>query len=233
MVCTWGRIRRPFGAALSMGITSTTVSPGSIKSPIIVGAVHSFGAERTISFFKSSMPARVAALTGTSLTPSIFSNSGWSASGFKSILFSTPIRGTPCSSAFLIRFNSYSPASCVGSITKIIRSDLFNTPIVFLILISPSSPASSIPAVSIITTGPTGRISIDLYTGSVVVPGTFETIAISWLVRALTRLDLPAFRLPKTAMCSLLPRGVSFKLPVLNQSPPSLCHHGPFLPAQG
>ena len=34
---------------------------------------------------------------------------------------------------------------------------------------------SSIPAVSVITTGPSGKISIDLLTGSVVVPATSDT----------------------------------------------------------
>lgn len=77
-----------------------------------------------------------------------------------------------------------------------IRSALLSTLTVFLILSAPSSPTSSIPAVSMITTGPTGRISMDLKTGSVVVPGTLETMATSWLVRALMRLDFPVLRLP-------------------------------------
>jgi len=73
---------------------------------------------------------------------------------------------------------------------------------------SPSSPTSSIPAVSMMTTGPMGRISMDFFTGSVVVPGTAETIAASWRVSALIRLDFPAFLRPKMAMCNRSPRGV-------------------------
>jgi len=41
---------------------------------------------------------------------------------------------------------------------------------------------------------------MDLYTGSVVVPGTSETIAIFWFVNTLIILDFPAFLLPKIAI---------------------------------
>ena len=50
------------------------------------------------------------------------------------------------------------------------------------------------------TTGPMGRNSQAFSTGSVVVPGTFETIEIVWFVRALMRELFPAFRLPKSPM---------------------------------
>ena len=40
---------------------------------------------------------------------------------------------------------------------------------------APSSVVSSIPAVSVINTGPRGKISMDLLTGSVVVPATSDT----------------------------------------------------------
>jgi hypothetical protein len=33
IVCTWGRISLPLGAALSMGTTSSMTSPGLIRSP--------------------------------------------------------------------------------------------------------------------------------------------------------------------------------------------------------
>ena len=41
-----------------------------------------------------------------------------------------------------------------------------------------------------------------------VVSFTSETIAISWPVKALTRLDLPALRRPKKAICTRSPAGV-------------------------
>ena len=44
--------------------------------------------------------------------------------------------------------------------------------------ISPNSPESSIPGVSIKTHAPIPCNSIDLRTGSVVVPGTSDTIAV-------------------------------------------------------
>ena len=34
IVCCWGRIRRPLGAALSTGITRTTKSDGESRSPM-------------------------------------------------------------------------------------------------------------------------------------------------------------------------------------------------------
>ena len=64
----------------------------------------------------------------------------------------------------------------------------------------PSSPSSSIPGVSIISTGPSGSSSIALRTGSVVVPGTSETMLKLWPVTAFTRELFPAFRMPNHAM---------------------------------
>ena len=57
--------------------------------------------------------------------------------------------------------------------------------------------SSSSPGVSIMTTGPSGKSSIAFLTGSVVVPLTSDTKESSCPVIALTRLDLPAFRIPK------------------------------------
>ena len=55
-----------------------------------------------------------------------------------------------------------------------------------------------------------GRSSIAFRTGSVVVPLVSDTTARSCPVTALTRLDLPAFLLPKNPICTLSPDGVSF-----------------------
>ena len=64
------------------------------------------------------------------------------------------------------------------------------------------------------TTGPMGSSSMDFITGSVVVPFTSETTESSWLVKALTTLDLPAFLRPKKPMCTLSAEGVLFRLMV-------------------
>jgi hypothetical protein len=56
-----------------------------------------------------------------------------------------------------------------------------------------------------------GRISIAFATGSVVVPGTDETIAAGWFVNALIKLDFPAFRRPKMPICRREPAGVCCK----------------------
>ena len=58
------------------------------------------------------------------------------------------------------------------------RSVFEMTSLVFSTLMSPRSPSSSKPAVSMSTQGPRGCISIGLYTGSVVVPATSLTSAV-------------------------------------------------------
>ena len=59
-----------------------------------------------------------------------------------------------------------------------------------------------------ITTGPSGSNSMDLRTGSVVVPFMFETMDRLWPVMAFTRLDFPAFLFPKKPIWILSPEGV-------------------------
>ena len=63
-----------------------------------------------------------------------------------------------------------------------------------------------------IWTGPSGKSSMALYTGSVVVPLVSDTMDRSCPVKALTRLDFPTFRRPRKAMRRRSPEGVSFKL---------------------
>ena len=75
------------------------------------------------------------------------------------------------------------------------------------------------PAVSVISTGPSGRISIAFATGSVVVPGTSETMAACWPVNALIKLDFPALRRPKMLICSRDPAGVSFNDVIIDTLP--------------
>ena len=94
-------------------------------------------------------------------------------------------------------------------------SVLRSTCIAFSMRFAPSSPSSSRPGVSIITTGPSGSSSIALLTGSVVVPLMSDTMASFWPVSALMRLDLPAFLRPKMPMCVRLPEGVAFMVILL------------------
>ena len=57
MACTCGRIRRPRGASLSIGTTSTASSPGPTRSPRIVGlSMKSAGAASSSAWRKSSTP---------------------------------------------------------------------------------------------------------------------------------------------------------------------------------
>ena len=127
--------------------------------------------------------------------------------GRTSALFRINMTGMPCS------FNRWSHScSCASPVSQSNRA-MSVFPITFNVRstrISPSSPSSSNPGVSIRRHGPSGWISIAFVTGSVVVPGVGETITVSCPVKALTRLDFPLFRRPKRAMCRRLALGVWF-----------------------
>jgi hypothetical protein len=86
-----------------------------------------------------------------------------------------------------------------------------NTWVVRLARSSPSTPTSSMPAVSMKSTGPSGSSSIGFSTGSVVVPAKSLTMLTSWRVMAFSRLLLPTLRRPKMPMCSRIPRGASIR----------------------
>ena len=109
-------------------------------------------------------------------------------------------------------FKSSSVMPAVLSMTRMAMSVLFNTCKDFCTRSCPSSPLSSMPAVSIINTGPKGNSSMAFNTGSVVVPGTSATTASFCPVRALIRLDLPALRFPNKPIWTRSPAGVAFKL---------------------
>ena len=80
---------------------------------------------------------------------------------------------------------------------------------VFCTRISPKAPASSMPAVSMNSTGPSGSSSIGFSTGSVVVPATSETIETSCRTSAFSSDDLPALRRPNKPMWRRRPLGVA------------------------
>ena len=90
------------------------------------------------------------------------------------------------------------------------RSVRSNTCRVFCTRFSPRAPTSSMPAVSMNSTGPIGSSSIGFSTGSVVVPAISETIETSCRVIAFSSDDLPALRRPNRPMCRRRPLGVLF-----------------------
>ena len=100
-------------------------------------------------------------------------------------------------------FNSSWSACCSplsASTTRMAMSVLSRTCRARFTRISPRVPTSSIPGVSMMTTGPMGRSSMAFCTGSVVVPLVSETRDKLWPVTAFTTLDFPAFRRPKKPM---------------------------------
>ncbi|MNI50687.1 hypothetical protein D3C73_1053680 [compost metagenome] len=222
MACCWGRISLPFGAALSTGTTSTATSPGLSRSPTSRKRCSSWASLSAAALFSAPIPLPLIVLTGNSRMdePASSRKANWlhrsSRDGgsevILSILFSTIITLVPAAASFCSSSRSKSPAPASASTTRIARSVFFRTCRVWRIRCSPSSPVSSRPAVSISTTGPAGSSSMGRYTGSVVVPLTGETIDTSCPQNALIKLDLPALRRPKTAICARSPRGVSFTL---------------------
>ena len=105
---------------------------------------------------------------------------------------------------------SCSDGSLIALMTTTATSVLRRICLVFSTRSCPSSPSSSIPGVSMISTGPIGRSSMDFCTGSVVVPSTSDTTDSACPVTAFTRLDLPLFLLPKKPICTRCALLVSF-----------------------
>ena len=127
-----------------------------------------------------------------------------------SALFSSKMTGMFFSSNCFIHFFSSSWASSSQrSKAMSVRSMAFS---VRMMRISPNSPSSSNPGVSIKRQGPIPWISMALLTVSVVVPGISDTRAVSCPVKALIKEDLPLLRRPKRATCRRLADGVLFKL---------------------
>ena len=212
MDCTWGRIRRPLGASLSMGTTSTASSPGPTRSPRMAGlSMKCSGALSSRAWRKSRMPCPLGADVNTTGSCSSCSRTGVPAWPLVSILFTTTMAGTLCSRSLSTIFSSNSPHS-PGSVTTTPRSVRSNTCLVRSARSSPRAPTSSMPAVSMKSTGPRGSSSMGFSTGSVVVPANSETMDTFCRVMAFSRLDLPTFLRPKRPMCSRMPRGASSRL---------------------
>ena len=193
-----------------MGTQSTTVSPSLTRSRSMGPSSKASGAVLTISERSSSMPFFSSALIGTTFSPKAFSKAAIRSEGFAavSILLTARMYFVPSFLNSEIKERSKSETSLATSITMTATSVLVITSLVLPILSLPKSPISSMPAVSMIITGPRGSISIALNTGSVVVPATSLTSAMFCLVSALITLDLPAFLLPKIPMWTRIPLGV-------------------------
>ena len=198
---------RPLGADASIGVTkSTTSSLSSMpsNSPTLDDAVFARAATASLSLFIFS-PVLALTLTASGSSP---------ASRVRSHLLKTTRNGIFFSRIFSRSSLSPRVKPFVASATSSATSHLSSSTSVLLTLIEPSSPPSSAPAVSTSVTAPTGKSSIALTTGSVVVPGVSLTIDTSCPAKALTRLDLPALRLPKKPMRTLFALGAEFKLPI-------------------
>ena len=225
MTCCCGRMRRPLGAALSMGITSTTISPGASRSAMSCGSGPAAEPTRASVSLSSAMPSPVAELVRT--TAAAPATSGSAASEARSSLASATTHGMPCSEKSASSWASVSVRPRTASTTSTATSQVASTLRVASTRSSPRAPSSSKPGVSTMTTGPSGSSSMALRTGSVVVPATSETTASCWPVTAFTRLDLPALRTPKNAICTRSPLGVS--LSPMAFPPPGTCNWGRFL----
>ncbi len=197
IVWTWGSMSLPFGASASSGITSTTVSPCAKRSPTMGGSSHVPGREASVRIdsISRAIPSPVAALTYTCVAY----RSG-SMLGLMSILLTATMYGIRLASSPARSVPSGSPISQTASTTTRAISALLIALCVRAARASANTLSSSIPGVSMKTTGPSPCISMALYTMSVVVPATGDTTDTSCPHMAFIRLDLPAFILPSTAM---------------------------------
>ena len=206
MASTCGRISRPLGASLSIGTTRTTSWPGPTRSPRMDGlSMKSGGAESSSACRKSSDPR---AAGGRRLDDGEFFARSRSVTSRRPIQSAHQVNfvehhdelgscGRPVRAAFLLQTL---PSCRLRRRARPVPSG--PEPVWFSACVtSPSSPVSSMPAVSMNSTGPSGSSSIGFSTGSVVVPATGETIETCWRVIAFSRLDLPTLRRPKKAMC--------------------------------
>ncbi len=149
---------------------------------------------------RSRMPRPSVATVSTQRIFARLSSSSSAACGLaRSALLKTTMAGIFLSrnSRRMPSSNSPQPPAAAMIRPRSVRSKTWR---VFCIRNSPSAPASSMPAVSMNSTGPMGRISIGFSTGSVVVPAIAETIETCCLVSALRSDDLPALRRPKRPM---------------------------------
>ena len=177
MLCTCGRIRRPRGASLSIGTTSTASSPGLTRSPRIDGlSMKSGGAASSSAWRKSSTPRPSLAAVSTGVI--LRSCRRLTGAGRldevalveddddgrlaleelveDAVLELAPAAGLGDEHAEVGAVEHLHGASCARS--------------------SPSAPTSSMPAVSMKSTGPSGSSSIGFSTGSVVVPAKSLTM---------------------------------------------------------
>ena len=173
MVCCCGSIKRPFGAAESIGTTRTMTSRGEMRSAIMRLEFSASEMSRAIFSFSSWIPSPVAALTLTS--PAAPSGAVMSFPFPRSSLLSATTKGISFFRNIPQSSSSAGHSPRDESTTSTAASALSSTFIVRPTRIFPSSPSSSMPGVSIITHGPSGNISIAFLTGSVVVPATSET----------------------------------------------------------
>mmetsp|Transcript_32560 Transcript_32560/g.80581 ORF Transcript_32560/g.80581 Transcript_32560/m.80581 type:complete len:214 (-) Transcript_32560:10-651(-) len=132
-----------------------------------------------------------------------------------SLMLKTMLTSLCLFSPISIRYRSHCRASgdakvgsvgesfCNGSTTSSAMSLSFNTLIVFLRFFSPSSPRSSMPAVSKSLVGPMSCSSIRVIFVSAVVPGVASTIDKLERVNLFMSVDLPAFMAPKKPMLIL------------------------------
>ena len=196
--CTCGRIRRPLGAPVSIGVTSMTVSPACASSATRgrSGSVRS-ETSRTSAARNASTPSPVRAFVSTTGTPrACAARRSSSVTGRRSVLLRTRTAGVPSSRALASRVLSEGDR-VRSDVTTIATSTQSSTASERRTRAWPSSPVSSIPAVSMKTTGPIGASSQAFSTGSVVVPATSDTMEILCPVRAFARELFPALRLPK------------------------------------
>ena len=212
ITCCCGSIRRPLGAALSIGVTSTIRSLADTRSDISFCSFPVFLSIPATRSLSSVIFVPFKALTHRALSFHSDQAEGKLSSSERSDLLSISSQGMFLFLNSSMSFLSAALTVAVISATSSAMSLASRARSARAMRSSPRALSSSNPGVSVIMTGPSGRSSMLFLTGSVVVPRISDTMESCCEVKAFTTLDLPAFTQPKNVICVLSPEGVSFML---------------------
>ena len=186
--CTCGRMRRPFGASESCGITSRTLLPACTRLPVRYFCSSRGAAATRRSSRDATLSPRAYRITGIPASVANVPKSGTLTAFSPGFCCQCPSFGDIDDSSGASRTTAMSVSS---RIARVMRSRS-----------APSALPSPRPAVSISTQGPRPGSSMGFRTGSVVVPGIGLTRDTCCPARALTSVDLPLLVGPKKAICN-------------------------------
>ena len=208
-VSACGRMRRPLGAAVSIGVTRSTTSPAATKPSSGEASTTAASwplAANVIRRSRSAWPApcaRQSRQSGAASVPSSASQRALARCRPWSAWVTTTRRGLlavarPCQAAV-----SAGAGGRWAGVTRMAKSVQDRRSRLRATRCSPRLPESSKPAVSQTATAPSAPSSMGITTGSVVVPAWGETMATVRPAMALIRLLPPLHGGRRVAPCQI------------------------------